>query len=416
MLLNIISYYYIIIYIVLIFLFLILNLFEIKYPSKLKFNRIYNCKLVYIFHLLYFIFGISYILTSNNFILKNNQLDNTITILMSVFTSLITFITIIFMYNDFVKKTRHEKLLKILYDIQNEIILSNEKLLDQKQCIPNLKLMQSSFNQYKKDFNKIMQQNKFSKIFLQIDIFISITTIIILILAFKFNNYIYNISSMYVLTIVTILMLINCIATYYSILDTDVEKTYPSPDILLTPHRLLNKSFCMNYGLLENIPLYLFFYGTEIHVQENIPEIRQYIHDNKIKTQADNFFIFKFLFKFNIEGILLEYKKLNATDSHKEYTFFSINYMETMNSKLPIISISIPLYTVDTKNTEISLVINYENHNIQLLTYKLNNTCLHYFYLEARKTYIFKPYYFKNWELNRDFKIDFNKIGIEKNI
>lgn len=287
--LNIISYYYIIIYIIFIFLFLILNLFGIKYLGKLNLNIMYNCRLVYIFHLLYLIFGISYILTSDNFILKNNQLDNTITILMSVFTSLVTFITIIFMYNDFMKKTRHEKLLNTLYGIQNVIISLDKSLSNQEKYISNLHSIQSSFNQYKKDFNKILQQNNFAKIFLQIDIFISITTIIILILSFKFNNYIYNISSIYIVTIVTILMLINCIATFYSILDTDIEKTYPSPDILLTPQKLLNKTFCENYNINKYLPLYLFFWGTEIHIQDNVPEIKEYISDNNIQVESTNF-------------------------------------------------------------------------------------------------------------------------------
>lgn len=124
--------------------------------------------------------------------------------------------------------------------------------------------------------------------------------------------------------------------------------------------------------------------------------------------------MFNFLFKFNINGFFIEYNK--RIDKTNYYTSCKINYIETINTKLPITSIFVPAYTIDIPNSSISITILDENANVQILEYKFKNMELHYFLNEVSKTYVYKQSYFKDWELNHPFKINFDKLVIEKNV
>lgn len=247
---------------------------------------------------------------------QNTKIEHSeliLTILMGIFNSLMTLISIIFIYYNFTQKTSIKDLYELLLKIErfafdyrhieyrksNNILHITEKLPYYKN--PYLSL-RSYFAQYSSGFYNLQYNKSFLTKLLIFDIMVSILSIIILFLAFMIIDITNSILG-FTMFGVGLLLFFNCYMANRVVKNYNVAEIFPDPDDLLDPTKELTPEFYQTYYIDKNLPLIFFHVCTAILINpyKDIPKHIQNTNKNK-------FISIMTLLPFNISHISIEYK------------------------------------------------------------------------------------------------------------
>lgn len=298
-----------------------------KYVKLLN-NPQYRLFIFFSFLFIYcFIFGLTNFLSftysnikfSTNFIYN----DNVITIITSVFSSVIALISIIFLYYSFIKKSSIKILSDILLKIEEHCELFRLKNNKQKEATEIAQILQknpqytykapfailsSYFGQYQQEYNTLENNYKFLSLLFYANCLISAFAFLILIAVFAIVNYL-NIFSTAISVIIFLLLAFNCYLSERTLSEVKEGFKFPSPQDLLSPDYILDKYCSEIFGINKYLPLILFHTSTSIAIRPTSE-----IKDNPcLQGRKDDFNKIKFYiminscFEFHVKNIHIHY-------------------------------------------------------------------------------------------------------------
>lgn len=274
----------------------------------------------------------------NSFSIDDQNLkSNVITILMSIFSSLFTFISIIFLYYNFTNKASIDKLVELLlkieefcYTYRNIEFKKQHKIFKEPSNIPQYKspgsVIKSYYGQYSLELKKHNNNQLFFKKLIKINYIVSIVAILIILYALCVIKF-FSLPTIFFIVIVSVLLIFNSyLASETTKFNKELEK-FPSTEILLTPTETLDEYCTTNFCIDRNLPLKLFHACTTLNVRP-FSEISKIISKSTYLSNKSNYLMINALFPFNINSIMLYYNAEIFKYTHY-YESFNIHQIKT---------------------------------------------------------------------------------------
>lgn len=369
-----------------------------------------------IFSLAYYyeIYSFSIDIIKNYIYVENNDLQsNIITILMSIFSSLFTFISIIFLYYNFTNKASVDKLVELLlkieefcYTYRNIEFKKQHKIFKKPNSIPQYKtpesVIKSYYGQYSLELKKHNNNQLFFKKLIKINYIVSIVAILIIFYALCVIKF-FSLSIIFLTVIVSVLLKFNSsLASETANFNKELEK-FPSTEILLTPTETLDEYCTTNFCIDRNLPLKLFHACTTLAVCP-FSEISNNITNVSYLNNTTNYLTIYCIFPFNISYLIIYYQRDIDNDTMFKLTFKTKSALFTNDRYKLYFLPNFPVHDAYTKyqrhekqnekTSQIGLSFNENPSENDMLVYEYNNkfSTEKYFYFLPTQDYILEGY------------------------